>query len=404
MIAVSEFFQALCCSPVSPFEEPDSYDRASFKSAFELEEEVVLGEGGFAVVKLATSIKTGRKVAVKIAKRADIDHSRELALRREFQLLKNLNHPNIVKAIGLYEEDHQFYFVLEYMVGGELFERIVKKAQYSEKEARDAICCILQGVQYLHAHDIVHRDLKPENLLLVSDEDDSSLKIADFGLARIIEDTAMMNKVGTPEYWAPEVINSLPCGKPVDMWSIGVIAFVLLGGYPPFFNKDKKSMFANISSATFKFHSKRWSNISEDAKSFIRSLLLAESTQRLTATQALEHRWIRDRDELLRQNSLVENLEELRKYNAMRKFRGGIHAVRGVQKLFRMMKGAKIADLEASSNTEDITISVKSKSHSIKTEEEYSAESRRLKGHLIYSVVSEEKPVEYQSYGLLESK
>lgn len=194
-------------------------DKYSFHDLFELGD--VLGEGGYAVVRIATNMKTSQKVAVKIAKRVHIDAGRESALRREFDILHSLQHPNIVHAIGLYEEAQNFYVVLEYMDGGELFDRIVKKTQYTEKEARDAVRCILHAVEYFHLHGVVHRDLKPENLLLESKEDDSNLKIADFGLARVVDGTSIVGKAGTPEYWAPEVLESRECGKPVDIWSLG---------------------------------------------------------------------------------------------------------------------------------------------------------------------------------------
>lgn len=126
----------------------------------------VLGEGGFAVVKLATNKRTGQKVAVKEAKKENFKTEHNAELIREFELLKSLDHPNIVRAIHMYEEEKHYFFVLEYMEGGELFDRIVEKKRYSEKEARDAFQSIVYGIEYFHSKDIVHRDLKPENLLL----------------------------------------------------------------------------------------------------------------------------------------------------------------------------------------------------------------------------------------------
>lgn len=293
----------------------------------------VLGEGGDAVVHMGINIYTGEKVAVKIAKRASLDPRKESAMKREFDILKSLKHPNVVKTIDLFEEDQSYFFVLEYMKGGELFDRVVKKMQYSEKEARDTIRCILSAVEYLHSHDIVHRDLKPENLLLESEDDDTSIKVADFGLAKTIEGNALISKAGTPEYWAPEILESKPCGKPVDMWAIGVISFVLLGGYTPFHSKDRSILYANICKADVKFHPKRWSAVSDAAKSFVRALLTYDSTRRMTVTEALQHPWIAANDEVLAQQNLTDNLEELKKFNSARKFHMGVQVITALTKL-----------------------------------------------------------------------
>lgn len=360
MEALQDYFQSFfCCSNFALTGDglstgeliPDEFK--SFHDIYELGD--VIGEGGNAVVRAAICIRTGEKVAVKIAKRSELDQRREPAMKREFDILCNLNHPNIVRAIGLYEEAQNYYVVLEHMRGGELFDRIVRKTQYSEKEARDAVKCILSAVQYLHDHDIVHRDLKPENLLLSDQDDDTSVKVADFGLARMIDGNVLMSKAGTPEYWAPEILESKLCGKAVDMWAVGVIAFVLLGGYTPFHSKKRETLFANIRKAEVKFHPKRWSSVSEDAKSFIRALLVYDADSRLTATDAMKHPWIASNDDTLSQQNLSENLEELRKFNAGRKFRTGVKVLTAVAKFKQKLKKspASPADVEVSGTDEE---------------------------------------------------
>lgn len=361
MNAITSFFQSLlCCEAVNvgimseDFNGAFAYDMYSFHDYFELGE--VLGEGGYAVVRFATAIKTKQKVAVKIAKRSDIDAGRESALRLEFETLRSLQHPNIVQAVGLFEEAKNFYVVLEYMEGGELFDRIVKKTQYSEKEARDAVRCVLAALQYMHARKIVHRDLKPENLLLESLDNDSNLKIADFGLAKVLDGPALISKAGTPEYWAPEVLEARPISTSVDMWSLGVIAFVLLGGYAPFHHRDPSVMYANIGKAAFKFHPQRWGNVSDNAKDFISSLLIVDPSQRLSAEEALMHPWVRTSDVILRQRSLLENLQEFKKYNALRKFQAGVRAVRGAHRLLKLASKDVLLSSGSSSTLEPSSI------------------------------------------------
>jgi serine/threonine protein kinase len=311
----------------------------------------VIGEGGNAVVRMATNIKTNKNVAVKIAKRADLDPRRESAMKREFDILQSLQHSNVVQAIGLFEESQNYYFVLEYMKGGELFDRIVRKTQYSEKEARDAVRCILSAVEYFHNHDIVHRDLKPENILLESLDDDTTIKVADFGLARTIDGHELMSKAGTPEYWAPEIVESKLCGKAMDMWAVGVIAFVLLGGYTPFHSRNRSVLLENIRKAEVIFNPKRWNGVSESAKSFIRALLRYEPNERVTATDALKHPWIAANDDVLAQQNLTDSLEEFRKYNSARKFRTGVRVLTAINK-FKRSLSPRSAQATTSSNDE----------------------------------------------------
>lgn len=335
---MSNFLSCVFCGFGLTTEEPIIEENLNFHDNYEIGD--VLGEGGYAIVRKATSKKDDRKVAVKIAKRANIDAKSLMEIRREFDILKSLNHPNIVKALGFYEEVENFYFVLEFMEGGELFDRIVKKTQYNEKEARDAVCSMLSAIEYFHQHDVVHRDLKPENLLLASKEDDANIKIADFGLARVTNGNTITDKAGTPDYIAPEVLQGKPSGKAVDVWAAGVISFVLLGGYAPFHHRNSQTMYDNIAKGNFKFHPQRWSYVSSEAKDFVCSLLIVDPTQRPTASKALQHPWVRKSDELLLESNLTENLEELRKFNGARKLKAGVHAVRGVNILVKLMKSS----------------------------------------------------------------
>lgn len=221
-----------------------------------------------------------------------------------------MNHPNIVRLFDVFEENNEILLVLEfignilnyyiigiiryYIDGGELFDRIVAKTCYNEKEARDLVFLLLSTIDYCHDRHIVHRDLKPENLLLASKTNDSAIKLADFGFAARVnpKQDDLMAACGTPGYVAPEILNKQPHGKAADMWSIGVICYILLGGYPPFHDENKKKMYASIRAGDYEFHTEYWGNVSEEAKDLIKRLLVVNVKKRMTIKQALQHSWV----------------------------------------------------------------------------------------------------------------
>jgi calcium/calmodulin-dependent protein kinase I len=244
-------------------------------------------------VKKGTHKKTGNIVAVKCIDRNGLPEEDEASLRQEVEIMRSLDHPNIVKLLDFYEEDKYFYVVLEYLPGGELFDRIVKKTYYNEKEARDTVRLICEAIKYCHDKGIAHRDLKPENLLLTSEMDDASIKVADFGFA--IKDasrTSLTTQCGTPGYVAPEILRNEPYGKAVDMWSIGVITYILLGGYPPFHDDNQKALFRKIKKGDFEFHEEYWGAVSQEAKDLISGLLNIDPAHRLTCDDVLHHAWV----------------------------------------------------------------------------------------------------------------
>jgi calcium/calmodulin-dependent protein kinase I len=202
-----------------------------------------------------------------------------------------VKHPNIVQLLDLCDNKTHLYLVMELVTGGELFDRIVAKGNYSEKDASILTKQILEAVHYLHQMGIVHRDLKPENLLYYSEDEDSKIMISDFGLSKMDVDQ-MATACGTPGYVAPEVLLQKPYGKEVDMWSIGVIAYILLCGYPPFYHESDQELFAQIMKGEYEFDSPYWDNISDSAKDFIRHLMEMDVKRRFTCEQALEHPWI----------------------------------------------------------------------------------------------------------------
>jgi serine/threonine protein kinase len=313
-----------------------------FKDEYVLNEEQI-GKGGYSVVKLGFKLKDNSKVAVKIAKHWEKAED-VAAFSREFHLLRSLNHANIVRAFDLYEEPERLCMVLEYMEGGELFDRIVERKVYTEANARDAFRALLLAIEHMHSHNIMHRDLKPENLLLMSREDDTSLKVSDFGLSRhcgMISDGPFTSRAGSPDYIAPEVVQGRPLDKPVDMWAAGVILFILVGGYSPFHKRDKNAMFERIVAGQYTFNPQRWGHVSDEAKQLIAGLLEVNEALRLTASAALRHAWIQSQTKALLQRDISCNLPQLRQFNAMRKLKGSVHVVIVANRMCKMTGGSE---------------------------------------------------------------
>jgi calcium/calmodulin-dependent protein kinase I len=231
------------------------------------------------------AIKTVRKDALE---EKDLDD-----LICEITVTTRLVHPNIVRLYNAYEEPDYFYLVQEMMTGGELFDRIIEKQFYNEQEARDAAREVLSAIDYMHSKKVVHRDLKPENLLLASKDSDTNIKICDFGFAtREVEPNSLTTMCGSPNYVAPEIVTGIPYGKQVDMWSLGTIVFLLLGGYAPFEEPDLKTEYERISTGDYEYDEEYWEDVSDDARDFINKLLVVDPAERMTARMATLHNWI----------------------------------------------------------------------------------------------------------------
>jgi len=287
-----------------------------------------LGEGAFSVVVEATKRGTGESFAVKVVTKAKLTKEDEIALKDEIQVLKELQHQHIIRLYDVFEEKDFWYLVTEKMMGGELFDRIVSKSFYNEKEARDVCKILFQSIGYCHERSVAHRDLKPENLLLRSEDNDSEIKIADFGFAKkVLTPNSLTTQCGTPGYVAPEILEGIPYDTQSDMWSLGVIVYILLGGYPPFIEQNQRELFRKIRKGQYEFHEEYWGSVSADAKDLISSLLTVAPAKRLTADQALKHKWMMQDASVLAGQDLGTNLSELRKYNAKRKFKAAVNAV-----------------------------------------------------------------------------
>jgi calcium/calmodulin-dependent protein kinase I len=263
---------------------------ASITDKYEIREE--LGRGAFSIVKLAVEKSTGTKYAVKMINKTNV--GQDMArLATEMEILKNVNHPNIINLKEVVDTKNCLFIVTELVTGGELFDKIVELGSYSEKESAVLVTKMVSAIDYLHGMGIVHRDLKPENLLLKDDDDISEVKLADFGLSKIMSQKVMMQTAcGTPGYVAPEVLQAKGYDKEVDLWSIGVITYILLCGFPPFYNEKLQELFEQIMRADYDFPEDYWAEISDNAKNFISRLLVVDPKKRMTAKEALEHPWL----------------------------------------------------------------------------------------------------------------
>jgi len=292
-----------------------------------------LGSGAFSVVHLCENRSSSQRFAVKCVSKKELTDQDKVAFHDEVLILRTISHPNVLQYIDLFDEPSFYYLVTELIAGGELFDRIVTRVTYTEEAARDTIRTLLQTVNYLHSQNIIHRDLKPENLLLKNKESDTEIKIADFGFAkRVLEPNSLTTVCGTPDYVAPEIISKIPYGLKADIWSIGVISFILLGGYPPFFDDDQNALFRKIKKGKFEYEPAYWSHISNEAKNCINCMLVVDPQSRSSTSDLLNHPWIHIEGSQLN-NDLAVNLEQFRKFNARRKFRSAAKAVIAANRL-----------------------------------------------------------------------
>eukprot|EP00588_Corethron_pennatum_P035640 CAMPEP_0194345608 /NCGR_PEP_ID=MMETSP0171-20130528/104954_1 /TAXON_ID=218684 /ORGANISM="Corethron pennatum, Strain L29A3" /LENGTH=727 /DNA_ID=CAMNT_0039112619 /DNA_START=587 /DNA_END=2770 /DNA_ORIENTATION=- len=253
----------------------------------------VVGSGAFSTVHRVEHCASEQSYVMKCVVRTKLPQEDDDALQDEVAILKEFDHVHIVKLYDFFVEPEKYYLVLEEMAGGELFDRIVKKSFYAESDAKDVCKFLLEATKYCHDHNVAHRDLKPENLMLQSLSNDSNIKITDFGFAkRVHAPKSLTTQCGTPGYVAPEILKGMPYDEKADMWSVGVILYILLSGYPPFIEENQKQLFRKIKAGSYKFHKEYWRDISLEAKNFISSLLTVNPDERLSATEALQNAWI----------------------------------------------------------------------------------------------------------------
>ncbi|XP_065348765.1 calcium/calmodulin-dependent protein kinase type II alpha chain isoform X12 [Cloeon dipterum] len=295
-----------------------------FSDNYELKEE--LGKGAFSVVRRCVQKSTGLEFAAKIINTKKLSARDFQKLEREARICRKLQHPNIVRLHDSIQEENFHYLVFDLVTGGELFEDIVAREFYSEADASHCIQQILESVNHCHQNGVVHRDLKPENLLLASKAKGAAVKLADFGLAIEVsgDQQAWFGFAGTPGYLSPEVLKKEPYGKPVDIWACGVILYILLVGYPPFWDEDQHRLYAQIKAGAYDYPSPEWDTVTPEAKNLINQMLTVNPAKRITASEALKHPWICQRERVASVVHRQETVDCLKKFNARRKLKGAI--------------------------------------------------------------------------------
>eukprot|EP00747_Dinoflagellata_sp_TGD_P029771 gnl/TRDRNA2_/TRDRNA2_134161_c0_seq1.p1 gnl/TRDRNA2_/TRDRNA2_134161_c0~~gnl/TRDRNA2_/TRDRNA2_134161_c0_seq1.p1 ORF type:complete len:547 (-),score=156.39 gnl/TRDRNA2_/TRDRNA2_134161_c0_seq1:180-1820(-) len=298
------------------------FNKGDLHKFFEIKKGKALGEGAFGAVTLANSRATGAPRAVKTIAKSNTQRN---AFEEEIDLTKNMDHPNIIKLYECFEDRVNFYLVMEVCAGGELFDAIVNAGNFTERQATWVMQQIMRGINYCHALYVCHRDIKPENFLLQTkgDIDKVLIKIIDFGIAARYKPGVPLTKAtGTPDYIAPEVL-SKKYDNLVDVWSCGVVLYILLCGYPPFTGNSDAETFANIKRGAYSFDPEDWGSVSKDAIDLIKGMLCLDAKKRMTAEQVLNHKWIvkhapEAKDVALKANSL-DRMQAFTKANKLKK-------------------------------------------------------------------------------------
>ncbi|GAB5568367.1 calcium/calmodulin-dependent protein kinase type II subunit beta isoform X10 [Prionailurus iriomotensis] len=320
-----------------------------FTDEYQLYEDI--GKGAFSVVRRCVKLCTGHEYAAKIINTKKLSARDHQKLEREARICRLLKHSNIVRLHDSISEEGFHYLVFDLVTGGELFEDIVAREYYSEADAREGLAesgvdvhvvatrghrqelwqthCIqqiLEAVLHCHQMGVVHRDLKPENLLLASKCKGAAVKLADFGLAIEVQgdQQAWFGFAGTPGYLSPEVLRKEAYGKPVDIWACGVILYILLVGYPPFWDEDQHKLYQQIKAGAYDFPSPEWDTVTPEAKNLINQMLTINPAKRITAHEALKHPWVCQRSTVASMMHRQETVECLKKFNARRKLKGAI--------------------------------------------------------------------------------
>ncbi|GAB2295780.1 Calcium-dependent protein kinase 20 [Dionaea muscipula] len=308
-----------------------------------------LGQGQFGTTFLCVEKATGTEFACKsIAKRKLTTIEDVEDVRREIQIMHHVaGNPNVIQIVGAYEDAIAVHVVMELCAGGELFDRIIQRGHYTERKAAELARIIVRVVESCHSLGVMHRDLKPENFLFVSHEEDSLLKIIDFGLSVFFNPgETFLDVVGSPYYVAPEVLRK-QYGPECDVWSAGVILYILLSGVPPFWDETEQGVFEQVLKGDLDFISEPWPSISGGAKDLVRKMLVRDPKRRLTAHEVLCHPWVQvdggAPDKPL-DSAVLSRLKQFSAMNKLKKIAIRVIAeslseeeIAGLKQMFRMM-------------------------------------------------------------------
>ena len=271
---------------------PEGFKRGDCFVNGDYAKEKRLGSGSYSTVYMAKQKEDQKLYAVKVVKKAKLDKADKIGLQQEISILRSLDNPLVMKLYHVYDSINYYQLVTELVEGGELFQRIVEKESYSELEARKVVTNLLTAVAYLHANNVVHRDLKPENVLMVSKTDDAAIKLVDFGFAKErLDGKELESSIGTPSFAAPEVLCGRPYNDKVDVWSTGVIVYMVLCGYPPFYDKNQAHLYKKIKQGRYAFHAKTWGHTSLSVRDLIHKMLTVDPDKRASSAELLRHPW-----------------------------------------------------------------------------------------------------------------
>jgi len=300
----------------------------------------VLGHGQFGTVREALMIGTGRVVAVKSINKEKIKKDLYL-LKRELDVLRMIDHPNVIKYYETYEDEKYLHIVMELCSGGDLFDKLIEMGTLNETEVANVMKKLLLAVNHMHGLFVVHRDLKPENFLFSSRDPGAEIKVIDFGMSIKHQSSDLTTLVGTPYYLAPEVLRG-KYGKECDIWSLGVVMYLMLCGYQPFEGEDMREIFAKISKGEFNFHGPEWAGVSDSAKDMIRKMMSVNPSKRISIEDALRHPWLAIQRELATRVVSKEVLNSLKRYKAPKKIQQEAMKV-----IIKFLSEADIDDLKS---------------------------------------------------------
>ncbi|GAB1600033.1 myosin light chain kinase, smooth muscle-like [Argonauta hians] len=293
--------------------------------------DVLLGRGKFGEVKVCTERDSGREFAAKFVSIRGMQSRKEI--RNEVDIMKSLRHPRLLQMYDAYERRDKFCLILELVSGGELFERVINEDFYLTERACVAFLRqICEGVEFIHSKNILHLDMKPENILCMT-RSGNRIKIIDFGLARRFDPSADMRVLfGTPEFIAPEVVNFEPICHRTDMWSVGVITYILLSGLSPFLGDNENQTLSNVTCAVWDFDAEEFDSISAEAKDFIAKLLIKRPSKRMSATDCLQHSWLKRTTDAASHDRTLSK-KRLKKFVSRRKWQKATNAMVALKRM-----------------------------------------------------------------------